>query len=70
VSAVVISAAPPFVEHSEGVWHAAWRRFKGDRVGMVCLVIVLAFLVLIALGLGLVASNGSAGRGAECRRPC
>ena len=37
------------IEHSEGVWHAAWRRFKGDRVGMVSLAIVLVFLVMIAL---------------------
>jgi oligopeptide transport system permease protein len=45
-------------QHSEGVWHAAWRRFKGDRVGLVSLVIVAAFLVLIALSaLGLVAKN-------------
>lgn len=35
-------------ERSEGVWAAAWRRYKADRVGMVSLVIVLAFLVLIA----------------------
>ncbi len=35
--------------HSEGVWQAAWRRFKGDRVGMVSLYIVLTFLVMIAL---------------------
>ena len=44
-----MSAAAPAIEHSEGVWHAAWRRFKGDRVGMVSLAIVLAFLLLIAL---------------------
>jgi oligopeptide transport system permease protein len=43
---------------SEGVWQAAWRRFRGDRVGLVCGLIVLAFLVLIALaGLGLVAGG-------------
>jgi oligopeptide transport system permease protein len=48
----------PAVEHSEGVWHAAWRRFKGDRVGMVSLAIVLGFLVVIALSAtGLVAGN-------------
>jgi peptide/nickel transport system permease protein len=48
----------PAVEHSEGVWRAAWRRFKGDRVGMVSLAIVLAFLVVIALSAtGLVAAN-------------
>jgi oligopeptide transport system permease protein len=48
-------------QRSEGVWHAAWRRFKTDRVGLVSLVIVVAFLVLIALSaLGLVAKNWQA----------
>ncbi len=50
---VAISSRP-----SEGVWHSAWRRFRADRVGMVSLAIVLAFLVLIALAsLGVVAHN-------------
>ncbi|MDP1535420.1 MAG: ABC transporter permease, partial [Rubrivivax sp.] len=45
-------------QRSEGVWHAAWRRFKTDRVGFVSLLIVLAFLVLIAASaLGLVAKD-------------
>jgi oligopeptide transport system permease protein len=45
-------------ERSEGVWHAAWRRFKGDKVGLVCMMIVAFFLVLIALAAsGLVARN-------------
>jgi len=45
-------------QRSEGVWHAAWRRFKSDRVGLVSLIVVLAFLVLILLSaLGLVAKN-------------
>jgi len=45
-------------QRSEGVWHAAWRRFRADRVGLVSLWIVAAFLLLIALSaLGLVASN-------------
>jgi peptide/nickel transport system permease protein len=39
----------PVVERSEGVWHAAWRRFRADRVGLVSLSIVIAFLVLIVL---------------------
>ena len=48
-------------QKSEGVWHAAWRRFKADRVGLVSLVVVVAFLLLIALsGLGLVAKNWQA----------
>ena len=46
------------VEHSEGVWHSAWLRFKRDRVGMVSAVIVIAFLLLIVFAaLGLVAKN-------------
>ena len=45
-------------ERSEGVWHAAWRRFRTDRVGLVCAAIVAAFLALIlASWLGLVASK-------------
>ncbi len=45
-------------QRSEGVWHAAWRRFKADRVGLVSLYVVAAFLLLIlAAALGLVASH-------------
>ena len=45
-------------QHSEGVWHAAWRRFKADRVGLVSLVVVALFILLIILsGTGLVAQN-------------
>jgi len=43
---------------SPGVWKAAWRRLRNDRVGMVSLVIVVAFLLLIvAAALKLVASD-------------
>jgi oligopeptide transport system permease protein len=46
------------LQKSEGVWHAAWRRFKADRVGLVSLTVVIAFLLLIiASSLGLVAKN-------------
>ena len=48
-------------QHSEGVWHAAWRRFKADRVGLVSLVVVAFFIALIVLsGIGLVAKNWQA----------
>ena len=58
MSVAVMSSPAPGVERSEGVWHAAWRRFKGDRVGMVSLAIVLAFLLVIALSAtGLVAGK-------------
>ena len=46
------------VEASEGVWAAAWRRYRADRVGMASLVVVLLFLLLIlASAVGLVAGN-------------
>ena len=36
-------------KQSRGVWALAWTRLKADRVGMVCLWIVAAFMVLVAL---------------------
>lgn len=43
---------------SGGVWAASWRRLKTDRVGVVSMWIVCAFLVLVALAAtGLVAAN-------------
>ncbi len=48
-------------QKSEGVWHAAWRRYRSDRVGVVALVVVLTFVLLIILSaLGLVAKNWQA----------
>jgi oligopeptide transport system permease protein len=72
VSAVLPAAAPPagLGEHSEGVWHAAWRRFRADRVGLASLVVVLAFLLLIALAsLGLVAKDWQAEVGVASAPP-
>jgi peptide/nickel transport system permease protein len=46
---------------TQGVWRAAWTRFKADRVGLASLVVVLGFMLLIVLaGLGLVAKNWQA----------
>ncbi len=54
-------AGAPAMERSEGVWHAAWRRFKTDKVGLFSAVIVVAFLLLILFAsLGLVAKNWQA----------
>jgi oligopeptide transport system permease protein len=45
-------------QRSEGVWHAAWRRFKTDRVGFWAMVVVAFFLLVILLAtLGLVARD-------------
>lgn len=52
------AVAAASAKRSEGVWAAAWRRLRADRVGMVCMAIVAFFLVLVALsGSGLVAAN-------------
>jgi oligopeptide transport system permease protein len=51
-------------ERSEGVWVAAWHRFKGDRVGMVSLAIVGVYMIVVILaGLGLVARDWQVERG-------
>ena len=59
MSAVISSVnLPASLRSSGGVWGAAWKRFKSDKVGLVSLCIVGAFLLLIiAAGLGLVAGN-------------
>jgi oligopeptide transport system permease protein len=45
-------------QKSEGVWHAAWRRFKSDRVGFFSMWVVLGFVLLIILSsVGLIAKN-------------
>lgn len=54
----VLANDPPTAHLSEGVWSAAWRRFRTDRVGMASLGVVAAFLLLIAASaLGLVARD-------------
>ena len=54
IDAVPVAAG---VARSEGVWSAAWRRLRGDRVGMVSLAVVAAFLLMVLLaGVGLVAT--------------
>lgn len=43
---------------SQGVWAAAWLRFKSDKVGLGSLVVVLAFLLLVMASMsGLVAAH-------------
>ena len=65
MSAVMTSsqAAPP-AARSQGVWAAAARRFRSDRVGMVSLAIVAVFLLMvIAAGAGLVAADWQVEKG-------
>ncbi len=58
MSSTVEAYSLPPAERSAGVWGTAWRRLTADRVGMVSLAIVMAFLVMIlASVLGLVARD-------------
>ena len=60
MSAVLTTSDPldDAQQKSEGVWHAAWRRFKADRVGLASLVVVALFVLLIlAAALNVVARN-------------
>ena len=44
--------------HSPGLWALAWRRLRADRVAMVALIIVVAYLVTLVLSAtGLVAAD-------------
>jgi peptide/nickel transport system permease protein len=59
----VLSSKPPVgaPAASQGVWGAAWKRFQSDKVGMVSLAIVAAFVLLIlASTAGLVAKGWQA----------
>jgi peptide/nickel transport system permease protein len=57
-AAVAGTVDPPRDVRSEGVWYAAWRRFRADRVGTGAAIVVVAFLALIgASALGLVAED-------------
>jgi oligopeptide transport system permease protein len=58
MSAVIESTAAETRHDSAGPWRAAFRRLRRDRVGMVCVVIVAAYLATMALtAVGLVAGD-------------
>jgi peptide/nickel transport system permease protein len=55
---------------SQGVWGAAWKRLKQDRVGVTCLAIVAAFMVLILLSsVGLIAGDWQQEKGVPYANP-
>lgn len=64
MSAVLGTPATGAASRREGVWAAAWRRFRGDRVGVASLGVVAAFaLLMLATALGLVAADWQRERG-------
>jgi peptide/nickel transport system permease protein len=57
-SAVETYKIAPEPARSRGVWATAWRRLRNDRVGMVSLGVVVAFvLLIIASSVGLLAGD-------------
>lgn len=57
-AATPVMASAAAAQRSEGVWRAAWRRFRTDRVGMISAVVVLGFVLLVVLSsLGWVAKH-------------
>ena len=73
MSAVLERGAPsPAIApaRGRGVWAAAWRRLRADRVGMAALAVVVVFVGLIVLtATGLVASGWQQEKGVPSARP-
>lgn len=70
MAAIAGTAAVGALPRSQGVWAAAWTRLKADRVGMVSLAVVLAFLALILLSaVGLVAGGWQVEKGVPYAHP-
>src|SRR5215470_17531728 len=62
MNATIVTPAPrpAPVGHavSPGLWALAWKRLRADRVGMVSLAIVAAFIVMMILsGTGIIAGD-------------
>ena len=58
MSAVIEGSAAEMRRDSAGPWRSALRRLRHDRVGMVCAVIVAAYMLMVlAVALGLVARD-------------
>lgn len=69
MSAVLPSPVIP-AARGEGVWHAAWRRLRADRIGSASLLVVLLFVALIlASALGWVAGDWQREVGVADARP-
>jgi oligopeptide transport system permease protein len=58
MSAVIENTAAETKHDSAGPWRAAARRLRGDKIGMVCAVVVALYLVMIVMtGVGLIAGD-------------
>ena len=65
-----MTAAHRATARSQGVWRAAWARYRRDRVGLVSLGIVALYaLLLLAVAVGWVAGSWQDERGVSYARP-
>jgi peptide/nickel transport system permease protein len=70
MSAVIESTAEETRHDSAGPWRAAFRRLRNDRLGMICVVIVAAYmLVVLGSALGLVARDWNRETGVSYANP-
>jgi peptide/nickel transport system permease protein len=70
MSAVLTHPPSPQLQESPGLWALAWKRLRQDTVGMVSLVVVLAFIAMMAASaLGLIAKDWSRERGVSYANP-
>jgi len=65
-----VTSPHPDNARSQGVWRAAWARFRQDRVGRVSLAIVVAYLLMIAaVAAGWLAADWQTERGVSHAPP-
>ncbi len=70
MSAVLPNRAPPVMQESPGLWMLAWRRLLNDRVGMICLAIVVVYLaMMMASYAGFVAGDWNKEKGVSYANP-
>src|SRR5262245_15576292 len=70
MSAIVANNIPPAQQESPGLWTLAWRRLLNDRVGMVALAVVIAFLVMmLSSASGLIAKDWAKEKGVSYANP-
>jgi peptide/nickel transport system permease protein len=70
MSAVLPKHIPVVREASPGLWALAWKRLLADRVGMISLAVVVAFLsMMLASYAGLIAKDWSKERGVSYANP-
>jgi len=70
MSAVLPKHIPVVRQASPGLWALAWKRLLADRVGMISLAVVVAFLsMMLASYAGLIAKDWSKERGVSYANP-